>query len=157
MNGLRSHQYPSYDPLEHTNAPWSAIVFGTIVHFFVCFALSLPVGGILEYFLDRHIYATRLVAFFPAIAFVALVLGIFFSPLLFRGRGATWIWLIGLVFLLVGVEGVWSSWNPAWSPNKTVWQAIRAELFGRTSECSVSECLGEVFSTMPFVVSVSYS
>ncbi len=137
--------------------PVSELVAGTVAHFFVCFALSLPVGGSLEYFLEPHILATRLVAFFPAIAFVAFISGIFISPLVLRGRGAIWIWIVGLIFLLAGVREVWSGWNPAWSTHKTVWQDVAAELFGRGSDCSGSECLYELFSTMPFAVSLSYS
>lgn len=104
---------------------------------------SFIVGFLPEAFLSRYYVNTGIEPFAPAIAATGLALGIAFS-----GRGARWTWIFGLLWLGVGVYE---------SRGGGSWAHAMANLFGPTSACSDSECLGELLFTMPSVASVAYS
>lgn len=120
---------------------------------FVSFVLGIFPEGLLS----RYYPNTRLEAFFPVIALVAFVLGLTVSARFRHGEGARWTWAFGLLWLLFGIHDIRSGWSPSWSKFPTSWDYAMANLFGPTSACSSSECLGEVIYTMPFVTSVTYS
>jgi len=63
----------------------------------------------------------------------------------------------GVLWLAFGIYGETRLWSASWSGETTRLQYAFAEFFGPTSKCSGSECLNEVFFTMPFVASVMYS
>ena len=56
-----------------------------------------------------------------------------------------------------GMYDAMSGWSASWSPEKTRWSYMLANLFGPSNKCSASECLGELFFTTPFAVSLTYS
>jgi hypothetical protein len=117
----------------------------------------MVVGFVPEGILSRFYYDTCIEAFAPAIAFTGLILGFFFSVRFQNGRGASLAWIFGLLWLALGFHQAASGWNPAWATQKSSWDYAVVNLFGRTSACSSSECLSEVFFTMPFSASVTYS
>lgn len=86
---------------------------------------------------------------------VALVLG-FILARKYPCDAAIWVWAPPLLFFAWDAHGLASGWNPSWS-NKTRWQYVNDNLLGVTQACSDSECLGELFVTMPFVSSICYS
>jgi len=127
------------------------------LHWVVGTAASVLIGFLPEAFLSRYYFDTRIEAFSPAIAGTAFILGIGFSGRFKNGRGAAWVWVFGLLWLAIGIDGLQASWNPAWSTQRSSWQYAMVNLFGPTSACSASECLSELAYTMPFAVSVAYS
>jgi hypothetical protein len=107
--------------------------------------------------LGRYYLNTGIEPFAPAIAATGLVLGIAFSGRLKNGQGASWAWVFGLLWLAIGIYDFRRSWNPAWSTQRSSWAYMMANLFGPTSACAESECLGEVFFTVPLTASITYS
>ena len=128
-----------------------------VSHSFLAMVGGMILGFVPEAFLSRLYYDTGLEPFAPAIALTAFLLGYFFSHQLFRARAAKWAWIIGALWLAFGIYDETRFWSAGWSTEKSRWQYALAEFFGPTSKCSGSECLGEVFFTMPFVASVMYS
>lgn len=117
----------------------------------------MVVGFVPEAFLSHLYYNTGFEAFGPAIALTGLILGFFFSVRVQNGQGAIFAWILGALWLGVGFHGVASGWSPTWSPEKSSWDYAVANLFGRTSVCSASECLNELVFTTPFTASITYS
>jgi hypothetical protein len=102
-------------------------------------------------------YNTGVEPYSPMIATIALLLGYFAARLIFDGRAATSIWIIGLAWMIFGIYDTTRNWSASWSPEKTRWAYMMANLFGPTLKCSGSECLGELFLTTPFTASITYS
>ncbi len=128
-----------------------------IAHYLVAVAGGMMIGALPEAFLSRLYYNTGLEPFAPTIAITALLLGYFVSHRVFRARAATWTWIIGLLWLAFGIYDETKFWSASWSSEKTRAGYALAEFFGPASKCGDSECLCEVFYTMPFVASVMYS
>jgi hypothetical protein len=126
------------------------------VHCLLGVGFSMVSGFLPEGILSHYYYDTRLEAFAPAIAFTGLILGFFFSVRFQNGRGASLAWIFGLLWLAGGFYDAAIGWKPMWSTQKSSWDYAMVELFGRTSACS-SECLRQVFFTIPFTASVTYS
>jgi len=126
-------------------------------HFFLAVAGGMLIGFFPEALIGRAYYNTGLEPYSPAVAVSALLLGYFVSLRLFSLRAATWTWLVGVVWLLVGVHELTKSWSASWSAEKTRYGYALANLFGPTLKCSGSECLYELFYTTPFTASVTYS
>jgi hypothetical protein len=116
----------------------------------------MVVGFVPEGILSHYYYDTRVEAFAPAIACTGLILGFFFSVRFQNGRGASLAWIFGVLWLAVGFHDAASSWNPTGSTQKSSWDYAIVSLFGATSACGEG-CLREVFFTMPFSASVTYS
>jgi hypothetical protein len=123
----------------------------------------MTVGFFLEASLSHLWINTGLEPYSPMIAFVALFSGYFVVSRMSSGQSqhaAAWIWTIGVVWLAFGIyDTAWGSdaWDARWSPEKTRFAYVIANLFGPTDRCSGSECLGELIFTTPFTATVLYS
>lgn len=132
------------------------LMFG-FLHCILGVAGSVSLGILPEAFLSRYYFNTGIEAFAPAVAVTALILGFAFGGIISKGQGASLAWIFGLLWLGIGILDVRKGWNPAWSPEPSAWAHVKANLFGKTSACGDSECLNELFVTMPFTASVMYS
>jgi hypothetical protein len=128
-----------------------------VAHYFIAVVGAMIIGFVPEALLSPLYYNTGIEPFAPAIAFTALLLGYFVSFRVFRARAARWIWVLGLLWLTFGIFDETKFWGPSWSSEKSRAGYVFAQFFGPTSKCSGSECLDELFYTMPFVASVMYS
>lgn len=126
-------------------------------HYFVAVVGAMIIGFFPELFMARLYYNTGLEPYSPMIAATAFLLGYFVASSVFRGRSATFVWIIGLGWMFFGIYDTTRFWSASWSPEKTRWGYMLANLFGPTKECSGSECLGELFFTTPFTASITYS
>ncbi|MGA3264584.1 MAG: hypothetical protein ABSC47_11130 [Terracidiphilus sp.] len=137
--------------LFHKVGIWLFALFG---QFFLAVILSTVLGFFPEVVFDSRIQNTALAPFFPVIAIVALLLGYFLHPVVTKRIGATSVWIVGLLWLGYGIWETSSGWSPSWSAEPTRWSYMAHNLFGKTPQCSATECLGELIYTIPFVVSV---
>jgi hypothetical protein len=128
-----------------------------IAHCFFAVVAAFIVGIIPELLVGTLYRSTFLEAFSPAVAITALLLGYFFGYKLDREHLAGWTWICGLIWLLIGIHELTSSWSPSWSHTESAWRYARTQLFGSIRLCSDSECLYELFFTTPFTISVTYS
>ena len=148
-------------PSEVVTAPISTQTFSWplswVAHYFVAVAGAMIIGFLPEAILSRVYYNTGLEPYSPMIAITAFPLGYFVSLSIFNGRAATFVWIIGLAWMMFGIYDTTRYWSAGWSPEKTRWGYMLANLFGPTLKCSGSECLGEVFFTTPFTASITYS
>ena len=135
---------------------WMRSLMSLAVQYFVAVVGGLIIGFFLEMFLSRAYDQTPL-ASFTAIALTAFLLGYFISPRIRKGHAATFVWVVGLLWFIYGAYDSVSYWSASWSPEKTRWSYMLAQLFGPTSTCGDSECLGELFFTAPLITSISYS
>jgi len=72
-----------------------------------------------------------------------------------RGFLTLWSWIPGLLVFCFGALELMRWWSPSWDYSPNRWQyAVRNLL---TSNCGSTECLDELFYTMPFVCSIAYS
>lgn len=127
------------------------------LHWVVGTGASMILGFLPEGLLGRYYVNTGIEPFAPVIAATALVLGLAFSGRFRNGQGASWVWIFGLLWLAIGIYDLRSGWSPSWSTQHSSWAYAMVNLFGPTSACSGSECLGELLYTMPFTAAVSYS
>lgn len=128
-----------------------------VAHYFVAVVGSMVIGFVPEAIVSRIYYNTGIEPYSPAIAATAFLLGYFAAGLIFNGRAATFIWIIGLAWMLLGMYDTTRHWSASWSVEKTRWGYMLANLFGPTLKCSDSECLGELLFTTPFTASITYS
>jgi CDP-diglyceride synthetase len=147
---------------EAITAPISAQTFSWplswVAHYFVAVAGAMIIGFLPEAVLSERVYYnTGLEPYSPMIAITAFLLGYFVSVHIFKGRAATFVWIIGLAWMMFGIYDTTRYWSASWSPEKTRWGYMLANLFGPTRKCSGSECLGELFFTTPFTASIVYS
>ena len=71
-----------------------------------------------------------------------------------RHRVGAFVWVVPFVLLLWGVVGSATSWDPRWAGMER-WVYVQNEFLG--PDCSSTECLAIVFSTMPAITSGTYS
>ena|SRR5271166_5591255 len=127
-----------------------------IAHYFIAVVGSMTVGFLPEAFAPRFYYNSGLEPYSPMIAVAAFLLGYFPSGSVFNGRVATFIWTIGVVWMLFGIYDVTRGWSATWSPEKTLWGYVFVNMFGPTPRCSGSECLYKLFFTTPLTASIAY-
>jgi hypothetical protein len=128
-----------------------------VAHYFVAVAGGMIIGFLPEALVSRMYYNTGLEPYSPMIAVTAFLLGYFAAGRIFSGRAATFVWIIGLVWIVFGIYDTTRYWSASWSPEKTRWGYALANLFGPTVKCSGSECLAELFFTTPLTASITYS
>ena len=126
-----------------------------ITHYFVAVVGAMIIGLLPEAFVGRLYYNTGLEPYSPMIALSAFFLGYFVAGYVFDGRAATFIWIIGLAWMVFGMYDAVGHWSASWSPEKTRWGYMLANLFG--PKCGATECLGELLFTTPFTASITYS
>lgn len=136
---------------------WMRSLVSLVVQYFVAVAGGMIVGFLPEALLSRAYYNTGLEPYSPAIALTAFLLGYFISPRVRKGQAATFVWVVGLLWLMYGMYDSVGYWSASWSPEKTRWGYMLANLFGPTAKCGGSECAGELLFTTPFTASVTYS
>jgi len=141
-------------PASSATLPWPVSL---LAHYFVAVAGSLIVGFLPEAFVSPMYYNTGLEPYSPMIAATAIVLGYFAANRILDGRAATFVWIIGLAWIVFGIYDETKYWSATWSPEKTHWAYALANFFGPTVKCSGSECLAELLYTTPFTASVTYS
>jgi hypothetical protein len=128
-----------------------------LAHYFVAVAGAMMIGFLPEALLSRVYYNTGIEPYSPMIAITAFLLGYFVSLFIFDGRAAAFVWIIGLAWMVFGIYDMTRYWSASWSPERTRWGYMLANLFGPTLKCSGSECMGELFFTTPFTASITYS
>ncbi len=136
---------------------WMRSLISLAVQYLVAAAGGMIVGFLPEALLSRAYYNTYLEPYSPAIALTAFLLGYFVSPRVRKGQAATFVWAVGLLWLMYGMYDSVGYWSASWSPEKTRLGYMLANLFGPTAECGGSECAGELLFTTPFTASVTYS
>jgi hypothetical protein len=124
-----------------------------LLHSFVAMAVSAFVGGLPEVALSRYL-DPRIKPYAPIIAMTALVLGYFVSRQI-ASRAATFVWIVGVLWISCGFYSVASSWSREWSTHSTRWSYATANLF--TTSCSETECLNQLIFTIPFVATFAYT
>jgi hypothetical protein len=127
------------------------------LHWVVGTGTSMIIGFVPEALMERYYVNTWVEPFAPTIAAIAFIVGMTLSGRFKGGQGASWVWVFGLFCLGLGVNDFQSGWDPVWSTQPSSWANAMANLFGPTSACSSTECLGELFITVPFTASVTYS
>lgn len=127
------------------------------LHFLLATGGGMLIGFCPEALIGKLYYNTGIEAYSPAIALTAFLLGYLVSFRLLSPRTATWTWVVGALWLLVGIQELTIGWNASWSPERSRWSYAVANLFGSTLRCSGSECLDELLFTTPFAASVMYS
>jgi hypothetical protein len=132
-------------------------LIAVMVQSFVAAFGSMVIGFFPELLTEKLTSNSAFEPYSPAIAVVALLLGYFFSFRVWEMKGATSTWIVGLVWLGFGVYETAHGWNASWSVEPTVWQYVVANLFGKTSQCSGTECLGELIFTTPCIALFMYS
>ena len=139
------------------SAQWVSWFVSCAAHYFIAVAGAMIIGFLPEALVSRAYYNTGLEPYSPMIAFTAFLLGYMVSSSRFNGRAAMFVWIIGLAWMMFGIYDTTRYWSASWSPEKTRWGYMLANLFGPTLKCSSSECLGELLFTTPFVASITYS
>jgi len=132
-------------------------LFAVIAQFVLAVIVSAVPGILLEAFLDSQFHNSFLDNYWLLPALIALLLGYFLDPPVTKRVGAPWVWIVGLLWLAVGIWETSSGWSPAWSTEPNRWIYMAHSLFGKTAQCSGSECMSELVFTMPFIASVTYS
>jgi hypothetical protein len=127
-----------------------------VLHYLIAVVVSMIVGFLPEIIIGKLYYNTGLEPYSPLIALTAFLLGYFVSLRVRGGRAATFVWTLGLCWMLFGIYDTASSWSPL-TRVATRWEYVLNSLFGPASRCSGSECLGELVFTTPFTASVTYS
>jgi hypothetical protein len=115
------------------------------------------VGFVPEAFASRIYYNSGLEPFSPMIATTAFLLGYFAAGKVLNGRAATFVWIIGLVWIVFGLYDETRNWSATWSPQQTRLGYALANFFGPSEKCGASECLAELLFTTPFAASIAYS
>ncbi len=136
---------------------WLRRLLSLLAQYLVAVAGAMIIGFLPEALLSRAYYNTGIEPYSPAIALTAFLLGYFVSPRVRKGQAATFVWVVGLLWLIYGMYDSVGYWSASWSPEKTRWAYMLADLFGPTDKCSGSECMGELIFTTPFAASVMYS
>src|ERR1700733_8322102 len=138
----------------HNVTEW---LIAVIVESVVAVFGSIVIGFFPELLTESLINISVFHPYSPAIAVIALLLGYFFSFRVLKMKGATFTWIVGLLWLGFGVYDTARGWNASWSVEPTSWQYVVANLFGKTSQCSGTECLGEFIYTTPSIALFMYS
>jgi hypothetical protein len=131
-------------------------VISLVLHYLIAVVVSMILGFFPEAAIGKLYYNTGLEPYSPLIALTAFLLGYFVSRRVRGGRAATFVWTLGLCWMLFGVCDTAWSWSPL-TLVATRWEYVLNELFGPTLKCRGSECLGELLFTAPFTASVTYS
>jgi hypothetical protein len=118
---------------------------------------SFVAGYFPEALAAKLFHDTALEPYAPVVAIVALVLGTVASARIFGGKAALATWVVGLLWLCVGVRDLTAGWRPGWLLQASAWRYITANLFGRSDACGITECLEEFAFTMPATLLVMYS
>jgi len=126
-------------------------------HYLIAVVGAMIIGFFPEVFAARLYYNTGLEPYSPMIAATVFILGYFVARLVSDGRAATFVWIIGLAWMLFGIYDVTRGWSATWSPEKTRAEFVLANMFGPTTRCSGSECMYELFFTTPFTASIMYA
>jgi hypothetical protein len=121
----------------------------------VVLMLAFLAGFCVEAVIDKAYYNTRLEAFAPAVCVVTFIVGLWVNRR-WRTRAACYVWIVALVWFGLGFLELYRGWDPSWA-HKTRRQYVVDDLFGKTVDCSGSECMYELLFTAPLMASLAYS
>ncbi len=107
-----------------------------------------PRGNFVDHMVDQFVFIGFNPPYYFTPILVALILG-GISRHFFSTRSAAWVWILPLGILL------WNTFTWETGGYGTYWQGVWNNYFG--SDCGSSECLYELFVTVPFYTSVAYS
>ncbi len=128
----------------------------TVLHFVIGVGLSMVLGFLPAALLDSALLNPRSsLPFSPTIAIVGLILGYYLSVQIAAGKGSTFIWIPGLLWLGIALYSTAQSWSPTWAHENSRWAFALNNYFGRGSSCADSECL--TFCHLSSVASLTYS
>lgn len=150
----------SHSDLRGRIARGALIPAAVMLHFAGAVMISMVIGFFPESLIgERWYHDTPLQAFAPVMCAIAVLLAILLARSLADKR-AIWAWIPGLLWFGFGVydmlfvHGVLQT--GAWA-GSTPFRYLLDNLFGGPSKCGDTECLYEVFLTMPLAISVAYS
>jgi hypothetical protein len=133
---------------------WHSVAIG-LLHL-VLFGLAYGIGFIVEAFVSERCYPqSHLAAFAPCIAAVAFLTALLVN----RTRKHRLPLLFGVVAVLYLAAAIWDEgrgWDYTWAQESKA-QYLLHMFFGTTQQCSTSDCIGDLFFTMPCVAAVAYS
>jgi hypothetical protein len=152
---FRSIERETYHDADSNSVRYTLML--AFLHWVVGTGASMIIGFLPEGLLSRYYVNTGIEPFAPVIAATGLVLGLAFSGRFRNGQGASWAWIFGMLWLAIGIYELRSGWSRSWSAQRSSWAYAMVNLFGPTSACSDSECLGELLFTMPSTAAVTYS
>jgi hypothetical protein len=112
------------------------------------FAKGSHPGDFLDLVVDQYIVKGVDQPYYPMLILAGFTLGSL-NLLFFRTRTAVWVWVLPLCILL------WNIFTWETGGHAGYWQDVWANYF--SSNCGSSECLYELFVTVPFYVSSAYS
>jgi hypothetical protein len=105
-------------------------------------------GSFIDHMVGQPVFMGVGQPYYPVLILAGLTLGLV-SPRFFHAGGAPWVWVLPLTVLLWHVF-TWR--NHGYLP---YWSDIWNNYFG--SNCGSSECLYELFVTVPFYASAAYT
>jgi hypothetical protein len=117
--------------------------------------ISVMAGFVPEVTLGHLYFNTGLEPLVPFMALSAFVIGYVMNRV-YGHRAALWVWVPFFTLFLFAAYSLYREWNPAWEPRGHL-EYMYVNLLGRTTACSGTECLYELFFTTPLVTSVMYS
>ncbi len=75
-----------------------------------------------------------------------------------RSRSASWMWTVGVFWLLVGMTDEFRFHDPRWCGGCSLGQDVWNQYFAwDKNKCSNQECLGQLLFTTPLLCSIAYS
>jgi hypothetical protein len=133
----------------------ATVISVLIVLLFALFGASLKKntsgGNFIDHITQQRVSMLLNQPYYVAPVLCALALGAL-SRRFVRPRWAAWVWVLPMIILLWNLL----TWKGAGPPTTAVyWADVWADYFG--SDCGGSECMYEVFVTVPFYTSAAYS
>lgn len=128
-------------------------VLGVLIVAFITAALTKNTSGgdFADHMAEQRVSIFLDQPYHAAPVLCGLILGAL-SRRFSRSRGAAWVWIAPLIILLWNVM----AWEGAGPPTSSAyWAGIWANFFG--AGCAGSECVYELFVTLPFYTSVAYT
>jgi len=138
-------------------APVKRWLGAVILQFVFAEVVSFLCGGLPEAKFQQRFADNNLGAFAPFITCAGLILGFYLSPIIMKGKGAAWTWLIGILLLAYGISKLAIHWSPQETSEPTRWAYAVANVFGNPDQCDRTGCVNEMIFTTPCSVAVAYS
>jgi hypothetical protein len=128
-------------------------VLGVLVVAFIsaAFTKNTSGGNFIDHVAEQHAFIFVDQPYHAAPVLCGFTLGAL-SRRFPRSRGAAWVWIAPLIVLMWNLM----TWEGAGPPTSSAhWAGVWANYFG--AGCAGSECVYELFVTLPFYTSVAYT